>query len=521
MKKLYTLFVFSLLGKVAMAQFTAGNIVVSRAGGDASNGAGTANLSNTSVPVFLDEYTPTGTYVQTVVIPNTTAGNRLTIAGSASSEGQLSRSANGSVLLLCGYDQPVGVSAVVSAAGNRVVAVIDRNEVVDASTTFTYGTSSIRSAVSDDGNNIWFAGSNSGQYYIAKGAGNTSVLVASTVTNTRSLAIANGQLYMSNASGSNPRIGTVGSGLPTTTGNTFAGLPGLPTSGGSPYQFFFADLSTTVPGVDVLYIADDGSGQGIQKYSLVNGTWVSNGVVAVATARAVTGRVSNGNVNIFAASASSLVTFTDNSGYNATITGTPTTLATAPSNTAYRGVSFTPEVNVLPVQVQSFSGNSRQGKALLQWQVANETNFSHYTVEKSINGTQFSSVGAVKATGATSYEFNDASLKASQYYRLKLVDKDGSFRYSSVVLVRSSAGNTNLQIVPNPVANEAVLQHNTAKKGDRVNIVAANGSVVKSVVVAENAEQTKLTVEGLSSGRYQVVYIAADGTQKATSLLKQ
>ncbi|TAE10221.1 MAG: hypothetical protein EAY72_11780, partial [Bacteroidetes bacterium] len=270
-----------------------------------------------------------------------------------------------------------------------------------------------------------------------------------------------------------------------------------------------------------LYIADDGSGQGIQKYSLVNGTWVSNGVVAVATARAVTGRVSNGNVNIFAASASSLVTFTDNSGYNATITGTPTTLATAPSNTAYRGVSFTPEVNVLPVQVQSFSGNSRQGKALLQWQVANETNFSHYTVEKSINGTQFSSVGAVKATGATSYEFNDASLKASQYYRLKLVDKDGSFRYSSVVLVRSSAGNTNLQIVPNPVANEAVLQHNTAKKGDRVNIVAANGSVVKSVVVAENAEQTKLTVEGLSSGRYQVVYIAADGTQKATSLLKQ
>ena len=73
-------------------------------------------------------------------------------------------------------------------------------------------------------------------------------------------------------------IATVGTGTPTTSGQTITSLPGF-ASGGSPYGFFFADLDNTVAGVDTLYVADDSSG--LTKYSLVNGTWVSNGTIGV------------------------------------------------------------------------------------------------------------------------------------------------------------------------------------------------------------------------------------------------
>ena len=70
------------------------------------------------------------------------------------------------------------------------------------------------------------------------------------------------------------RLGAVGAGSPTTAGQTISNLPGVPASTGSPYGFFFVDLDPNTPGLDVLYVADDGAG--ITKYSLVGGTWVAN-----------------------------------------------------------------------------------------------------------------------------------------------------------------------------------------------------------------------------------------------------
>ncbi|GGJ71164.1 hypothetical protein GCM10008939_14470 [Deinococcus aquiradiocola] len=58
--------------------------------------------------------------------------------------------------------------------------------------------------------------------------------------------------------------------------------------------------------------------------------------------RGLTGTVTGGTVNLYATSASRLVTLSDTSGYGGTLTGSPVTLATAPTNTAYRGVTISP-----------------------------------------------------------------------------------------------------------------------------------------------------------------------------------
>ena len=62
------------------------------------------------------------------------------------------------------------------------------------------------------------------------------------------------QLYNSDSSGSTIRIGTVGTGLPTTSGQTITNLQGIPAASGSPYAFFLADLSAAVDGRFIAFV---------------------------------------------------------------------------------------------------------------------------------------------------------------------------------------------------------------------------------------------------------------------------
>src|SRR5439155_11449260 len=162
-----------------------------------------------------------------------------------------------------------------------------------------------------------------------------------------------GQLYVSANTGAT-RLATIGTGLPTTAGQTITNLPGFPTTG-SPYGYFFADLSPAVPGLDTLYVADDASG--LSKYSLVSGSWTLNGTVGTAADlyRGLTGFSSGSSVTLFATHlGNELVTLTDPSGYNGALTGATSLLATASTNTAFRGVSFAPVPE--PVHILLFGG---------------------------------------------------------------------------------------------------------------------------------------------------------------------
>jgi hypothetical protein len=133
-------------------------------------------------------------------------------------------------------------------------------------------------------------------------------------------------------------------------GQTITNLPGFATSTGSPYAFYFADLSSSVAGMDTLYVADDSIG--LTKYSLVAGSWISNGTVGAAadTFRGLTGNFAGGSVSLFAVGqggttatgGGKLVTLTDSSGYNGAFSAAPITLVTAATNTAFRGVAYLP-----------------------------------------------------------------------------------------------------------------------------------------------------------------------------------
>jgi PKD repeat protein len=314
--------------------FTPGNLVVCRVGD------GSQTLTNTGNSVFLDEYTTAGTYVQSIMLPtnyNFGANSPLLLPGSDYAGGLISLSQDGRFILVAGYGATLGQLTNYSLISSystqvpRVIALVDAQGNIDTTTAQTNSLASgedFRSAASPDGTNLWFGGDTSSVRYTTRGSALATQL-GTGVANVRQVNIFSNQVYFSDASGSTFRLATAGPGLPTTSGQIYTNLPGLPTSGG-PWSFAFLNLSGGTNAVDTLYVADSTvSPNGVLKYSLVGGTWVSNGTIeaydafGVAASVQISGHTTNVNLYISANTdengGDTIYTWTDPTGYNGNI----------------------------------------------------------------------------------------------------------------------------------------------------------------------------------------------------------
>ena len=311
-------------------------------------GDGTMPLSAASTQAFWDVYSDAGALIAKIPVPvNPPLPHKtMTVSGIATSEGGLSVSEDGQYLVCAGYNVAPGFPSVAtstSVAVPRVIARIDRNGIIDTTTTLgtAFSGANIRSATSVDGMQFYSTGSNSGVQYSLLGSTSATQISSIAPTSLRVANIQNGQLYVSAASGTFHGIGTVGSGVPTTGGQVPALLPGFPTGAGpSSYGFYFANPST-------VYVADDrsvGAGGGIQKWVFGGGNWtlaytLNTGLLN--GCRGLSGYVYGGTARLFAttaaAGANSLVRV-DDTGAAAPFL----TLDTAMSNTAFRGVCWVP-----------------------------------------------------------------------------------------------------------------------------------------------------------------------------------
>ena len=319
--------------------FTAGDLVVYRVGD------GSTSLSSNAAPVFLDEYSPTGTLVESVALPTGDSGttHELTGSGSASSEGEITLSADGRYLLAPGYHQPVGTDNV-SDTDDVTVARVGADGSVDTSTMlsgFADG-NNVRGATSTDGTSIWVSGAEKGIGYTTLGSSTYTDLNDS---NVRQVQVVGGQLYTTSAKDS-IGVSTVGSGTPTASGQSLANLPGDPEDSGDPYNFVLLNLSGgTSP--DTLYVSDNSAGK-IEKFSLVSGSWKAEGSKSVSNVVDLTGSVVGGQAVLYATgsgssgTSGSLYEVTDTAGAGSSMSGSVKTLATAASKEAFRGVAFAP-----------------------------------------------------------------------------------------------------------------------------------------------------------------------------------
>jgi hypothetical protein len=114
----------------------------------------------------------------------------------------------------------------------------------------------------------------------------------------------------------------------------------------------------------------------------------------------------------------------------------------------------------LPVTLVSFSARRQDGHTvLLQWQTAGESNNSHFTVERSSDGRNFTTIGRVAAAASSGavYTFTDAQpFSGNNYYRLRQHDHDGSQRLYGVRLVPGNRAAGGALLYPNPVTGESL-----------------------------------------------------------------
>jgi hypothetical protein len=336
--------------------FTAGNLAVLRLGD------GAESLSSHGNSVFIDQFTTNGTFIGSIPIPDD-GTNALIISGSASSEGALTRSADGRLLTLAGYhiaqtNSSSSLANSASATVPRVLGVVDRSGAFALAgvTTNQYSGNNIRSGTTDGRGNYWGAGATSGTYYFGNGIPAT---VQNTVSNTVVIQDIGGDLYFG-TSKSTPGIWKM-AGAPT-AGLVTPSVYLATGSGSSPYAFAFNPDFTTV------YVADDtlaGSG-GVQRWDYNGSAWAMSYAFNALTnvgARGLAVDFSGAHPLIYATTAEStfnrLVVITDMG-----VSSAVTTLATAGVNQIFHGMAFAPVAANAP----QFLGFSRNGNSFtLVW----------------------------------------------------------------------------------------------------------------------------------------------------------
>lgn len=179
--------------------------------------------------------------------------------------------------------------------------------------------------------------------------------------------------------------------------------------------------------------------------------------------------------------------------------------------------------STLPVDWLSFYGKRMQDKIALEWQTENEVNASHFEVERSRNGIEFSSLGKVGALGRqqNSYRFDDVQpFKGLNFYRLKQLDKDGRFKYSVIVKVFfGDESRKDLQLFPQPASSFLNVVFGGTGSQLFIQVYDAGGKVVMN---ERRQQSSTFTVETstLATGSYWIV--VSDGiTQQSGRFVKQ
>lgn len=168
-------------------------------------------------------------------------------------------------------------------------------------------------------------------------------------------------------------------------------------------------------------------------------------------------------------------------------------------------------IHPLPISLLSFDAIKQTDKVLLQWLTENEINADKYEVQKSLDGNNFNSIGNVTANNSNqknNYSFTDLQpIKGLNFYRLKMIDKNGAFSYSPIRKINFSSFVDDIMLYPNPVLNARVTIASSGNVNSAILFDAAGKTIRTFVLQGTN---NVLDVSGIAKGIYQLKVFAGN-----------
>lgn len=176
---------------------------------------------------------------------------------------------------------------------------------------------------------------------------------------------------------------------------------------------------------------------------------------------------------------------------------------------------------VLPTDLVSFTGFNQDFTNHLDWEVEASTDLEFYEIQRSFDGDAFDVIGQINPDGTPTSSSGGAAASVNEnayhyldtdpqigpnYYRLRMVDLNGSFSYTDVIqLDVTEPGTGIMNLYPNPATSSVNVEVLVEKAGRfEIALVDVLGHVVytEQVDLTEGVHQRAYKLDGVSAGLY-------------------
>lgn len=242
----------------------------------------------------------------------------------------------------------------------------------------------------------------------------------------------------------------------------------------------------------------------------------------------------NPNNTFKAPSGSACISYTSTLKGNSTITATsnvkvnqspgasdpaPNVIGAATLNKNSPGCSMS-----LPLTLTSFTGSRKGDNAELAWTTSYEEQVRSFFIEQSTDGRTYTSVKEIPANNRPSVYRSSVALAKDSYFRLRMVDIDGTTTYSPIVVVQQLSNGFQLAIQSNPVrgGNAAVVISTQQAQQGTLLVVDNSGRMVRrtAVTVQKGDNRVAMDLTGVNNGQYFLYFQGSQDRSKTVSLIK-
>ena len=179
--------------------------------------------------------------------------------------------------------------------------------------------------------------------------------------------------------------------------------------------------------------------------------------------------------------------------------------------------------NPLPINLQSFTGNFVDGTSILNWKIDRKLELKTFIIERKTTNNSFIEIGRVhpneNSGNSAQYNFIDTKPLNSNFYRLKLFNKDNTFTYSNIIVINKNQPINNILLYPNPVYD--VLNINFGKQQNhnyKISILTTLNQVVKEIKFAGSSSNTLqiIRTKNMSRGIYILNIVDLSNNEETT-----